>query len=82
MLGSNTLFFVGGGLGLVLFVVGLVSLIADRGSVVDERLGRYAESGGAIAGTLDEGEEKQSQTSIIIDFIKRAICLSVGLLGK
>jgi tight adherence protein B len=71
MLESNTLFLVGGGLGLVLFLVGLVSLLTDRGSVVDERLGRYAESGGVIAVAGEEEREKKSRTSAIIDFINR-----------
>jgi len=71
MLESNTLFLVGGGLGLVLFLVGLVSLLTDRGSVVDERLGRYAESGGIVAVAGEEDGEKRSRTSAIIDFINR-----------
>jgi len=68
MLETNTIFLIGGGLGLVLFVVGLVSLLTDRRSVVDERLGRYAESGGMVSIAGDE-EPKQRRTSIIIDFI-------------
>lgn len=69
-MGTNTILIVGGGLGMILFLVGLVSLLTDRSSVVDERLGRYAE-GGASVSTATEEEEKRSGTSIIVEFINR-----------
>jgi tight adherence protein B len=71
MLETNTVFLVGGGLGMVLFIVGLISLLTDRRSVVDERLGRYAESGGMISASSERDEGTRRQTSIIIDFINR-----------
>ena len=69
-MGTNTILIVGGGLGMILFLVGLVSLLADRSSVVDERLGRYAEGGASVSIAAEE-EEKRSGTSIIVDFINR-----------
>ncbi|MBN1264537.1 MAG: type II secretion system F family protein [Anaerolineales bacterium] len=71
MLETNTLFLIGGGLGLVLFLVGLVSLLTERRSVVDERLGRYAETGGMISVPGDEEAGKKNRTSLIIDFINQ-----------
>ncbi len=71
MLETNTIFLVGGGLGMLLFIVGLVSLLTDKRSVVDERLGRYAESGGMISAASERNEGIKRQTSVIIDFINR-----------
>lgn len=56
---------------MVLFIIGLISLLTDRRSVVDERLGRYAESGGMIAASSERDEGISRQTSVIIDFINR-----------
>ncbi len=52
----TTLLLVAGGLGLLLLVVGVLVSTLGSGSVVEERLGRYAESGGLVtAGGDDEG---------------------------
>lgn len=53
----TTLLIVAGGLGLLLLVVGVLVSTLGQGSVVEERLGRYAESGGFVtAGGEAEGE--------------------------
>lgn len=66
----NTILMIFGGLGLLLLVAGVaVSLIGSR-SVVEERLGRYAESGGVTA-TGEIVEEEGEQTSAISDFFNR-----------
>ena len=65
--------FVGGGLGLLLLVVGAaISLLGSR-SVVEERLGRYAETGGMVAGPSTEvsEERKKDSTSPLSEFLNR-----------
>jgi tight adherence protein B len=66
----NLVLLVGGGLGLVLLVVGLaVSFLGSR-SVVEERLGRYSESGGMVSVTsTDQPEVKRA--SPIADLLNR-----------
>lgn len=66
----TTILMIFGGLGLLLLVAGVaVSLIGSR-SVVEERLGRYAETGGTTTATeaIEEGGE---QTSALSDFFNR-----------
>lgn len=65
--------FIGGGLGLLLLVVGAaVSLLGSR-SVVEERLGRYAETGGMVAGPSTEAAEdrKKDTSSPLSEFLNR-----------
>ena len=50
---ATTVLIVGGGLGLLLLVAGVVTSLVGPRSVVEERLGRYAESGAGI-GRPDE----------------------------
>ncbi|MEX0788305.1 MAG: type II secretion system F family protein [Anaerolineales bacterium] len=66
----NIILLVGGGLGLLLLVAGLaVSFLGSR-SVVEERLGRYSESGGMVsAASSDQPEVKRA--SPIADLLNR-----------
>lgn len=65
----QTVLIIGGGLGLLLLVVGLAMTFLGERSVVEERLGRYAE-GQVISTSVDEG--KKQRGSIIADYLERA----------
>jgi tight adherence protein B len=65
----NIILMVGGGLGLVLLVVGLVSSLVGRRSVVEERLGRYAEASVSSLG-LDAVQDVDRATPVS-DFFNR-----------
>ncbi|HEX9680884.1 MAG TPA: type II secretion system F family protein [Anaerolineales bacterium] len=61
---------IGGGLGLLLLVVGLaVSLLGGR-TVVEERLGRYSETGGMVTATADTRAEAR-RPSPLSDLLNR-----------
>ncbi len=64
--------YVGGGLSLLLLVVGVISSVIGGGSVVEERLGRYAETGGMLT-TSGSGEDALDidQPSALSDFLNR-----------
>lgn len=64
--------YVGGGLSLLLLVVGVAISLLGGGSVVEERLGRYAETGGVIttAGG-DEAYADRDQPSALSEFFNR-----------
>ncbi|MGB2896879.1 MAG: type II secretion system F family protein [Anaerolineales bacterium] len=66
---TPTVLIVGGGLGLLLLVVGLALTFLGERSVVEERLGRYAE--GQVVSTAGAREKKQ-RGSIIADYLERA----------
>lgn len=67
----NVILLVGGGLGLLLLVVGLaVSFLGSR-SVVEERLGRYSESGGLVSATTTEAQPEVKRASPIADLLNR-----------
>jgi tight adherence protein B len=61
---------IGGGLGLLLLVVGVVMSFVGGGSVVEERLGRYAESGGMIS-TAEATAVEKDRPSPVSDFLNR-----------
>ncbi len=66
------LLYIGGGLGLLMLVAGgLMSLLGSR-SVVEERLGRYAETGGMVT-TLssDAADAKKDRGSPLSDLANR-----------
>ena len=63
----QTILLVGGGLGGLLLVVGLAMTLLGERSVVEERLGRYSESG-AIATTAKSDGDAQ-RTSFLTDFL-------------
>jgi tight adherence protein B len=65
----QTVLIVGGGLGLLLLVVGLAMTFLGERSIVEERLGRYAE-GQVISTSSDEA--KKQRGSIIADYLERA----------
>lgn len=64
--------FVGGGLGLLLLVAGAILSLAGRQTVVEERLGRYAEGGTLAAGGGAEAiEEDEEGPSPLADVLNR-----------
>lgn len=65
----QTVLIIGGGLGLLLLVVGLAMTFLGERSIVEERLGRYAE--GQVISTSSDGVKKQ-RGSIIADYLERA----------
>lgn len=61
---------IGGGLGLLLLLAGVaLSLFGER-SVVEERLGRYAEGAGAVT-TAEEEKAERERLTPIADFLNR-----------
>ena len=65
----QTVLIIVGGLGLLLLVVGLAMTLLGERSVVEERLGRYAE--GQVVSTAGD-EAKKQRGSIIADYLERA----------
>ena len=65
----QTVLMIGGGLGLLLLVVGLAMTFLGERSIVEERLGRYAE-GHVVSTSADEA--KKQRGSIIADYLERA----------
>jgi tight adherence protein B len=61
---------IGGGLGFLLLIVGLVVTFVGGGSVVEERLGRYAETGGMVAGA-EAVEEVGDRATPLGDLLNR-----------
>lgn len=62
---------IGGGLGLLFLIVGvLVSVLGER-SVVEERLGRYSETGGLLADAPESAEQALERRSSVADFFNR-----------
>jgi tight adherence protein B len=66
----NTILLVGGGLGVALLLVGVALSLLGGQTVVEERLGRYAESGGMVS-TGTAVQEKRPRTTILGDFVSR-----------
>jgi len=62
---------VGGGLGLLLLVVGVVVSLVGGGSVVEERLGRYAETGGLVTTGQEESADTRERPTPLSDFFNR-----------
>ena len=63
--------FVGGGLAFLLLMVGIVLSFVGGGSVVEERLGRYAETGGMVATATDQPVDTGDQPSALSDFLNK-----------
>jgi tight adherence protein B len=64
--------FVGGGLGLLLLAIGGVLSLVGRQTVVEERLGRYAETGGmGRFGSDQAAAEEQERASPLSDLLNR-----------
>jgi len=69
---SSLVLFVGGGLGLLLLVVGVVSSVLSGRSVVEERLGRYSESGGMVrASSTQAATAKVRRSTPLADWLNR-----------
>src|SRR3990172_11273628 len=67
----NLVLLIGGGLGVALLLVGVgVSLLGGQ-TVVEERLGRYAETGGLITATSASAEAKAERRTVVGDFFNR-----------
>ena len=68
----TTILFVGGGLGLLLLAIGAVLSLVGRQTVVEERLGRYSETGGMMstAGS-DQLEADVERPSPLADLLNR-----------
>jgi tight adherence protein B len=60
---------IGGGLALLFLVVGVVLSLVGGGSVVEERLGRYAETGGLVTTGGEEQLGEDDQISPLSDFL-------------
>lgn len=65
----TVILFVGGGLALLLLVVGIMLSLVGGGSVVEERLGRYAETGGMVTTLTDDSISREDQSSPLSDFL-------------
>jgi tight adherence protein B len=69
---SSLILFVGGGLGLLLLVVGVASTVLSGRSVVEERLGRYSESGGMVsASSMQQATAKVKRSTPMADWLNR-----------
>jgi tight adherence protein B len=68
---AQTVLVLGGGLGLLLLVAGLVVSVFGSRSVVEERLGRYAESGGVVAGPEPQVSARARIAQGLGDFFNR-----------
>ena len=68
---SQSAFILVGGLGVLLLIVGAVVSILGRRSVVEERLGRYSESGGLIVDRAVEDEFQEERSNPIREFLSR-----------
>ncbi len=60
---------VGGGLALLFLVVGVVLSLVGGGSIVEERLGRYAETGGLVTTVGEEQLGEDDKISPLSDFL-------------
>ncbi len=65
--------YVGGGLGLLLLVAGALMSLLGSQSVVEERLGRYAETGGVVTSLAADAADARAKdrTSPIADLLNR-----------
>jgi tight adherence protein B len=61
----------GGALGILLLLVGVVVTVVGSRSVVEERLGRYAESGGLVSPAAGETTERAERRSPVMDYLNR-----------
>ncbi|MEK7683135.1 MAG: type II secretion system F family protein [Chloroflexota bacterium] len=67
----TSVLIIGGGLGLLLLMVGLVLSFVGGGSLVEERLGRYAETGGLITTAGQESDQDREAPSALSDYLNR-----------
>lgn len=62
---------VGGGLGFLLLVAGVILSLVGSRSVVEERLGRYAESAAGLGADSSEGVVRRRPTELVADALNR-----------
>ena len=68
----NLILFIGGTIGLLMLGAGVLSSLIGRRTVVEERLGRYAETGGmAMPSAEVEVKKKEKRTTALSDFLNR-----------
>jgi tight adherence protein B len=67
----NLILLIGGALGLTLLVVGVAISVLGSRSVVQERLGRYAESGGLVTPASQDETEKAEQPNVVSEYLNR-----------
>jgi len=67
----NLILLLGGGLGLLLLVVGVAVTVFGSRSVVEERLGRYAESGGLVTPTVQETAAEAERPNPLLEYFNR-----------
>lgn len=67
----NLILLIGGALGLTLLVVGVAVTVFGSRSVVEERLGRYAESGGMVSQGAQEATEKAERPNLLSEYLNR-----------
>jgi len=67
----NLILLIGGGLGLTLLVVGVAVTVFGSRSVVEERLGRYAESGGLVTTASQESSEEAERPNVLSEYLNR-----------
>ena len=67
---ANAIVLVAAGLGVLLLVAGLI-LGRTSPSVVEERLGRYSETGSMLGGTFVSGDTADSRPSALSDFFNQ-----------
>jgi len=68
---TNLILMVGGGLGLLVLIIGVVISVVGERSVVEERLGRYSETGSLISSTEDAPEGASERSNPIASFFNR-----------
>jgi tight adherence protein B len=67
----NLILLIGGALGLTLLGVGVAVTVFGSRSVVEERLGRYAESGGMVSPAAQEATEKTERVNPLSEYFNR-----------
>jgi tight adherence protein B len=67
----NLILLIGGLLGVTLLVVGVGVTVFGSRSVVEERLGRYAESGGLVTPAAQDSTEKAERANPLSEYFNR-----------
>jgi tight adherence protein B len=68
---SNTIFLIGGGLGLLMLIVGVVVSVFGERSIVEERLGTVSEAGGFLAEATETAEVGIKKPTTLATFFNR-----------
>jgi tight adherence protein B len=68
---SNLILMIGLGLGLLLLLIGIASSVFGRGSIVEERLGQYSETGQLSYGGEVSAEKERDRSTPVSDFFNR-----------